>query len=203
MQQMLLTFHSISAFSRKPYDIYNSPSRIYNYYNIDESGMPLDHKPPKVIVPKGTKKVHCRTSGNKSQITVLACANAAGSVIPPMVIFEGKRLNPEWTKGEVPDTLHGMSEKGWTDMELFNHWMQDHFMRQIPPARPVMLLLDGHSSHYEPETIRFPAKEGVVIFCLYHPTRRLWSHRLLVISPGGVSLTRMNVLFAWEVMRMI
>ena len=94
-------------------DIMNCPHRIYN---MDESGMPLDHKPSKVVTLRGTKKVHCRTSGNKAQITILACANAAGGVIPPMVIFEGKRLNPDWTKGEVPCTLYGMSDKGWTDM---------------------------------------------------------------------------------------
>ena len=41
------------------------PNRIYN---MDESGMPLDHKPPKVVARKGTRKVHCRTSGNKLQI---------------------------------------------------------------------------------------------------------------------------------------
>lgn len=46
----------------KEHGMFNSPSRVYN---MDESGMPLDHKPPKVIVPKGTKKVHCHTSGNK------------------------------------------------------------------------------------------------------------------------------------------
>ena len=35
--------------------------------------MPLDHKPPKVVARKGARKVHCHTSGNKSQITVLVC----------------------------------------------------------------------------------------------------------------------------------
>ena len=40
----------------------NLPSRIYN---MDEPGMPLDHRPPKVVACKGMKKVHCRTSGSK------------------------------------------------------------------------------------------------------------------------------------------
>ena len=119
---------------------------------MDESGMPLDHKPPKVISRKGTKKIHCRTSGNKAQITILACANATGTTLPPMVIFEG-RFNPEWSKGEVPNTLYGMSDKGWTDQELFFYWMTQLFVKYIPPTRPVMLLVDGHSLHYEPETI--------------------------------------------------
>ena len=147
----------------KKHDLFNCPRYIWN---MDESGLPLDHKPPKVITLKGQKKVHCKTSGNKMQITVLACASAAGCVVPPMVIFEGKRLNPEWTKGEVPDTLYGMSDKGWTDMELFKEWMTSIFLPHIPPARPVLLLIDGHSSHYEPNTIRLAANEEVIILCI-------------------------------------
>ena len=53
-----------------------------------------------------------------------------------MVIFEGKRLNPKWTKSEVPDTLHGMSEKG--DM---HYWMTNLFIPNIPPACPVCCYL--------------------------------------------------------------
>ena len=97
---------------------------------------------------------------------MIACANAAGSVIPPMVIFEGKRLNCEWIKGEVPNTLYGMSEQGWTDQEFLFYWMTELFLEYIPPACPVMLLLDGHSSHYEPDTTKAAAEHGVMIFCL-------------------------------------
>ena len=182
-------------------ELFNCPNRIYN---MDESGLPLDHNPSKVIAMKGARKVHCRTSGNKMQITILACANAAGTVIPPMVVFQGKRLNPEWTKGEVPCTLYGMSDKGWTDMELFSYWLEDLFIPSIPPARPVLLLLDGHSSHYDPETIRYAASHGVVILCLpphtthvsqpldvsfFKPLKMYWydtCHRYMQDNPGRV-----------------
>ena len=95
-------YYDLLKMTLKTHGLMNLSSRIYN---MDESGMPLDHKPPKVVAPKGMKKVHCRTSGSKGQITIIACANAAGSIIPPMVIFEGKRLNSEWIKREVPNTL--------------------------------------------------------------------------------------------------
>ena len=112
-------------------------------------------------------KVHCRTSGSEGQITILAYANAAGSALPLMVVFEGKWLNAEWIKGDVPDTLYGMSDQGWTDQELFFFYrMTELFLEQIPPARPVLLLVDGHSSHYEPDTTKAAAEQGVVIFCL-------------------------------------
>jgi len=49
----------------------DKPARIYN---MDESGMPLDHKQLKHLALKGIKKVHEPSSGNKAQITILACA---------------------------------------------------------------------------------------------------------------------------------
>ena len=83
-------------------DLMHKPSQIYN---CDESGMPLEHKLPRTVSPKGVKKVRQVTSGNKTQITVLACGNAIGQSIPPMVIFSGKRFNHELSVGEVPGTL--------------------------------------------------------------------------------------------------
>jgi len=36
-------------------------------------------------------------------LTVLSCVQAAGSTIPPMVIFDRKVLKPELVYGEVPE----------------------------------------------------------------------------------------------------
>ncbi len=47
--------------------------------------MQLNPKPPKVVAKKGQKKVRYRTSGQKSQITVLASGSATGQVIPPFI----------------------------------------------------------------------------------------------------------------------
>ena len=93
----------------------NSPSQIYN------AGMPLDHKPPKIVTKRGQKKIRSRTSGNKSQVTVIACVSATGHVIPPFVIFDAKGLNYDWTKGQVPETR--VSSTGWVDTELFKGWL--------------------------------------------------------------------------------
>jgi len=58
-------------------------------------------------------------AGNKTQITVLSCANAVGTMLPPMVIFKGECFNYDWVKREVPDTVYGMSPNGWIDQDLF------------------------------------------------------------------------------------
>lgn len=93
------------------HDLLDKPSQLYN---VDESGVPFNPRPPKIVTAKGrkTKKVRYRTSGRKGQITIVACANAAGQTIPPMVIYDATRLNPAWTKGEVPGTKYKLSANG-------------------------------------------------------------------------------------------
>ena len=138
-------------------------SRIFN---LDESGIPLQHRPGKRIALKGQKHVNVTTSGNKANITVLACVSASGFVMPPMVIFSRKNLIPELTRGEVEGTIYGLSASGWIESELFSDWFRNHFLEYAPKSRPLLLLLDGHSSHYCPDFIRQACDSGVIVFCL-------------------------------------
>ena len=125
-------------------------------------------KPEKVIALKGMRQINTHTSGEKAQITVLACASACGYVMPPMVIYDGKNL-----KQQVSGTIYGLSDKGWIDTELFEQWFDHHFLHYAPPARPVLLLLDGHSSHYQPSVVRKAAANDVILFCLPPHTTHL------------------------------
>ena len=40
------------------------------------------------------------------------------------------------------------------------------FLNHAGPAQPLLLLLDGHSSHFELSSIQLAEKEGVIILCL-------------------------------------
>ena len=145
------------------YGLKTEPERIYN---VDETGMPLDHRPPKIVTQRGHKKVRYRTAGNKSQITVIECVSATGHAVPPFVIWDAKSMNKEWTNGEIPGTTYGLSNKGWVDSELFRGWMVDHFIPQAVAGRPLLLMLDGHSSHYQPDLVRFAKEHDIILFCL-------------------------------------
>ena len=144
-------------------NLMESPNRIYN---VDETGMPLNHCAPKIVTSRGHKKVRYKTSGNKSQITVIGCVSAIGHAIPPFVIFDSKSLNMEWRKGEIPGTSYGLSDKGWVDTELFRGWLTDHFLEHAVGARPLLILLDGHSSHCQPNLVRFAREHDIILFCL-------------------------------------
>ena len=100
-------------------DFDGHPERIYN---MDETGVPLDPRPPKVVTKKGQRKVRYCCSGQKGQITVIGCANATGHSISPFIIFAAKQLNPNWMKDELPGTRYAVSDNGWIDQDLFHFW---------------------------------------------------------------------------------
>ena len=66
----------------------------------------------------------------------------------------------------APGTYLGRSDSGWMDSDLFYGWLEEHFAPSIPPARPVVLLLDGHSSHINLDAARFAANNGILLYCL-------------------------------------
>ena len=140
--------------------------RPFQLFNMDESGMPLSPKPVKSVFRKGDPNPVAISSGDKTQITVVACVSASGSCMPPMVILDRKTLPPRFTEGEVPGTTYGLSKNGWIDQELFDGWFTNHFLKHAPLARPLLLLLDGHSSHHCPDAVRLAIKEKVILFAL-------------------------------------
>ena len=192
------------------------PGRIFN---CDESGIPLQHRPGRRIALKGQKHVNVLTSGNKSNITVLACISASGCAITPMVIYNRKNLTPELTKGEIEGTIYGLSSSGWIDAELFLEWFNGHFLQYAPSVRPLLLLLDGHSSHYGPDFIYRACEEGVIVFCLpphtthicqpldstcFHSLKLRWDQecdRYMAANPGKmITIYQFTQLFsgAWR-----
>lgn len=144
----------------------NLTGKPHLIFNADETGLPLQHRPGKRVVIRGQKQVNVINSGNKSHISVLACVSASGFALPPMVIFQRKTLTPQLTMQEVPGTIYGLSSSGWMDRELFRDWFHRHFLQYVPASRPLLLIFDGHSSHYDLEFIREASLEGVVVFCL-------------------------------------
>ena len=96
-----------------------------------------------------------------------------------------------------------MSDSGWINGELFELWFLHHFLPYAQSASPL-LLLDGHSSHYNPSVIRKAAEEKLIIFCLsphsshetqpldkgpFAPLKTCWKevcHQFISENPGIV-----------------
>ena len=107
-------------------------------YNMDESGFPLEPKPPKTIHKRGENPYHL-SKGTKQQVTVVACVNATGQYIPPMVVWARKTMNTALSIGEVPGSVYGLTEKGWMTAKVFHKWFKRHFLRYASAVRPLIL----------------------------------------------------------------
>ena len=57
--------------------------------------------------------------------------------------------------------------------ELFELWFKYLFLPNAPPVRPLLLIMDGHSTHYQPNVIRLAAAEQIILFCLPPHTTHL------------------------------
>ena len=77
------------------------------------------------------------------------------------------------TIGEIPATMYGLSDNGWMESEIFHQWFTHHFLVHASPVRPLLLLLDGHSTHFSPGFITKAAYEKVIVFCLPPNTTHL------------------------------
>ncbi|CAG2186154.1 unnamed protein product [Mytilus edulis] len=146
-------------------DILKDPSRLYN---ADESGFPLCPKTSKVLTMRGSKQVYNFSSSDKTQITVLACTSATAHYIPPMIVYPGVRFKYNPLEG-FEDAILGRSINGWMDSDLFLTWLRETFLPHIKARKvslPVVLFVDGHSTHISLEANEFSRRENFVMYCL-------------------------------------
>ena len=74
-------------------DVLNSLNLIEKpkcIWNIDETSVPLTHKLSKVLGATGAKNIPGRVGNCRDNVSVLACVNADGGKIPPMITVKGK-----------------------------------------------------------------------------------------------------------------
>ncbi|CAF4627833.1 unnamed protein product [Rotaria sp. Silwood2] len=106
-------------------------------------------------------------TGGKSFTSALVCASATGEILPPFVVYRSKRLFQEWCLGAPPNTGFSNTESGWMEKTVFYDWFKEMFLeitKNLP--RPVLLILDGHKSHFMVETLELAVKNEVIILCL-------------------------------------
>ncbi|XP_033753088.1 uncharacterized protein LOC117336586 [Pecten maximus] len=59
-------------------------------WNMDETGICLEHQPSRVIARQGSKSVPGRVGNSRENITFLPCVSAAGERMPPFIVGKGK-----------------------------------------------------------------------------------------------------------------
>ena len=150
-----------------------TPSSVWN---MDETGLTTVQRPGKVVARKGARQVSKATSAERGTLVTMICAfNAAGAFLPPMYIFPRKRMVDTLLNGAPPQSVGFANPSGWTDTNLFVHWLR-HFASIISCSteNPQIILLDGHHSHKSLEAIEFCRDNGIEMISFPpHSTHKL------------------------------
>ncbi|RHY84920.1 hypothetical protein DYB35_014046 [Aphanomyces astaci] len=123
------------------------PKRVFN---MDETSFSPSKTATKVVVHRMSKQVHVEEATASAHVTIVACVGADGSKIPPLFVLPGDRVSTEVCDNLViPGAAVTTSEKVWTNSFICRKWLS-MLSSAIPTstARPILLIVDGCSSHY-------------------------------------------------------
>lgn len=150
----------------------------HRLFNVDETGITVvQHKHAKVLALKGKKQVCSLTSMERGKlITVVTAMNAAGTFVPPLIVFPRKNMSEGLMEGAPRGCVWACHPSGWIQAHIFTQWLS-HFISYTKPTQddPVLLVLDGHYSHTRNVDVIDMAKENhVAIVCLPpHSTHKM------------------------------
>ena len=116
---------------------------------MDETPIYFDMPGSRTIERKGKKEVHVRSTGaEKRRFTAVLACTAAGVMLPPMIIFKGKR---ELKKLKIPKgVVVKVQPKGWNDATLTKVWLQKVLLRHTK-NRKALLVWDTFKGHLTDE----------------------------------------------------
>ena len=123
-------------------------------------------------------------------LTVLLTSNAAGDVLPPFFIFPGKDISCIPSGSLENDVYASFNESAYMEEVQFQQWLS-LFIKDVKPMRtrygvvhPVLLIIDGHSSHVNLTTSLTAACHDIVLLCLP-------SHMTHLLQPNDCALNKM------------
>ncbi|XP_067621255.1 uncharacterized protein [Eurosta solidaginis] len=163
-------------------ELLQDPKRIFN---CDASGFYLSPQEKQVLVRKCSKKVYNRTANDEKEcLTVLLTVGAYGAISPPLVMFPYKRYVPSHITASMPKGWGmGHSDSGWMTSEAFFEYITNVFhpwLKEKGIKMPVVLFLDGHSSHININLSEY-CKENKIILIAFYPNA---THRLQPLDVG-------------------
>lgn len=124
--------------------------------------------------------------------------SASGVYMPPMLVFPRKKKQKEFELGLPPGSWAEVHSTGWMTAQLFLVWLKKFVtFSKASKDFPVLLILDGHSTHTKSlETIDYARENGVSLLCLPpHCSHRLQPLDVSFMKP--LSLHNSDELRKW------
>ena len=156
-------------------------------FNCDETAISLRPKKISILMPRGNYSAVIDDNKTSFQYnTVLVCANAAGDLIRPFIIYRNlpNPIPDQYKSWDLP--VYRTSKSGWMTTLFFELWFEKIFLVAAEKHRPqnytgpIILLYDGHSTHFSDKINKLASVHNVVIL-------RFPSHSTHLLQPLDVS----------------
>ena len=104
-----------------------------------------------MIAERGQKVVVTKRSNSRENVTVVATINAAGEVLPPLIIFKGQRLQEDWISKDagVPGATYAVTDSSMMQGAVFLTFVRKVHKYLVDNNRidgkPHVIVLDGHA----------------------------------------------------------
>ena len=132
---------------------------------------------------------HVLQDGSREFVSLLACACADGSALPPALIYQGASgdLQDTWLEDlkEEDEAHFASSANGWSSAGFGQAWLRlfDRHTRH-KGSRKRLLIVDGHSSHVNWGFVNLADSLQILLLVLPpHTTHRLQPLDVGLFSP--------------------
>jgi hypothetical protein len=161
-------------------DLKLTPDRIWNY---DETKVPSELlERSRVLAAKGSANAPVNETTANKHVTALACISASGKVLAPAFIFQ-QPYPPDVLAGAPIKSLVVRTASGYITADTFTEYF-DVILEQLPAKRPLLLIVDGHISHFSLKFLKKAKEENIHVFCFpSHLTHLLQPLDVTIFGP--------------------
>lgn len=155
-------------------DVLQDPTRVFN---MDETSFYLYPKGYLVLAEKGIHVYDTSAKSDKENITTLITVSAAGVIAPPpLTVYKYKRMNQDIARSAPSYWGLGKTDSGWMTGEAFYEYFTNVFYPYLVSSKiklPVIVFLDGHSSHLTMHLGKFCKENQIILVCLFPNTTHI------------------------------
>lgn len=201
---------TIGKWFEKVGDLYNAKGigvdNATCVWNLDEKGVELVSHGGKVVCAKWIKRPKKTQAGvPHHHVTILACANAEGTAMPPLIVHAAAQVNDKWAIDVPSDWRVAVTKTGYVDSITFANWFEQAFLPFIGARRPQILFMDGLLAHLSLRVLLLAKQHDVSLAILpAHSTHRTqpldlhsfgvmqkaWNNMILRLPPIHGIITR-------------
>nr|XP_034836309.1 uncharacterized protein LOC117992707 [Maniola hyperantus] len=180
-----------------------------NLVNYDETNFTDNPGAQRCVFRKGVKYPERVLNHSKGAISVMFAITAAGTTLPPYVVYRAQNLYSQWTINGPKGARYNRSSSGWFDTVIFEDWFQTII---LPWARtksgPKVVIGDNLASHINPKIVKICEENNIrFVFlppnsshltqpldvCYFGPLKKIWRNILTdykIRNPAETSVNK-------------